>query len=55
MACGCQKNREQFEVLNEQGNVVYTASSQATANTVAKRYPNSSVRPKSTQPATANG
>ncbi|GAA2946088.1 MULTISPECIES: hypothetical protein [Streptomyces] len=46
MACGCQKNRKQFEVVSSAGKVVYTGSSEPVAKGVAKRYPDSTVREK---------
>lgn len=55
MACGCNKGpRTQFEVVAENGKVVFTSPTKATADTVSKRYPNSTVRPQGTgTPATA--
>jgi hypothetical protein len=50
VACSCAKNRKQFEVVVPQDGgkerVVFTASVKTTADTVAKRYPGSSVREK---------
>jgi len=46
MPCACQSKRQQFEVVTEAGKVVFTSSSKPTADTVAKRYPGSSVREK---------
>ncbi|WP_284576806.1 hypothetical protein [Streptomyces sp. 2P-4] len=54
MGCACNKNKRQYEVVAENGKVVFTSGIEATANTVAKRYPGSTVReqPKATA---ANG
>lgn len=46
MPCSCNKGRQQFEVVAESGKVVFTSASKPTADTVAKRYPNSTVREK---------
>ncbi|MFI7467442.1 hypothetical protein [Nonomuraea sp. NPDC049646] len=46
MGCGCGKNRQQHEVVNADGNVVFTGTSEHTAKAVARRYPGSTVRPK---------
>lgn len=46
MACACGKNKKQFEVVSTGGKVVFTSASEPTANSVAKRYPDSTVRPK---------
>lgn len=46
MACACQKNRKQYEVVSEAGKVVYSGTSEPTARAVAKRYPGSKVREK---------
>jgi hypothetical protein len=43
MACSCGQKRQQFEVVAENGKVVFTGS-KATAQAVAKRYDNSEVR-----------
>lgn len=53
MACGCNKNKRQFEVVADGGNgkVVFTASVRSTADTVAKRYPGSIVREQAQTPA----
>ncbi|MGA5202796.1 hypothetical protein [Streptomyces variegatus] len=50
MACSCQKNREQFEVVREGGlgNVVFRSGVQSTAVTVAGRYGSSIVRNQKT-------
>ncbi|MEU0273196.1 hypothetical protein [Streptomyces sp. NPDC006307] len=53
MPCACQKNRKQYEVVTESGKVVFTSTSQPTADTVAKRYPNSVVRPQGETASTA--
>lgn len=52
MACGCQKSREQFQVVTNDGHgrTVFTSSSKDTAATVSKRYPGSVV--KNTQTGT---
>ncbi|MFE4329631.1 hypothetical protein ACFRQM_09265 [Streptomyces sp. NPDC056831] len=52
MACACQKNRKQFEVVTEAGKVVFTSTIRSTADNVAKRYPGSTVREKP-KPGTA--
>ncbi|MEU9033763.1 MULTISPECIES: hypothetical protein [unclassified Streptomyces] len=53
MPCSCQKNKQQYEVVAESGKVVFTSASKPTADTVAKRYPNSEVRAKAkTDPTT---
>lgn len=44
MACGCKKNKQTFEVVAENGKVVFQSSSKPTADTVSGRYPNSTVR-----------
>ncbi|MFH8577128.1 hypothetical protein [Streptomyces zaomyceticus] len=46
MACSCQKNKKQFEVVSSEGKVVFTSASKSTAETVAHRYPASKVREK---------
>ncbi|WP_331756210.1 hypothetical protein OHA04_45720 (plasmid) [Streptomyces sp. NBC_01590] len=50
MACSCQKNRQQWEVVTAEGKVVFPTGNQtankATVDTVAKRYPGSKVREK---------
>ncbi|MFZ4266612.1 hypothetical protein [Streptomyces arboris] len=46
MACSCQKNRKQYEVVAEGGKVVFTSGNEATTRNVAKRYPGSEVREK---------
>ncbi|KPI33275.1 hypothetical protein OV450_1363 [Actinobacteria bacterium OV450] len=44
MACGCAKKKAgQFEVIASNGRTVFTGN-QATATTVAKRYPDSKVQ-----------
>ncbi|MFD4855145.1 hypothetical protein [Streptomyces atratus] len=52
MACSCQKNRKQYEVVTAEGKVVFPTSSESTAKAVAKRYPGSTVREKP-KPGTA--
>lgn len=54
MACSCQNNRNQFEVVAANGKVVFTSSSKPTADAVAKRYPDSEVREQPKTPADAN-
>ncbi|MEV3895311.1 hypothetical protein [Streptomyces anulatus] len=44
MGCACNKRKKKFEVVLEGGKVVFTHSIESTANTVAKRYPGSTVR-----------
>ncbi|WNI20270.1 hypothetical protein [Actinacidiphila sp. ITFR-21] len=51
MACSCGKNKKQFEVVIDGGKVVYTSSVKSTAESVAKRYANSTVREKGAAPA----
>ncbi|WP_327415404.1 hypothetical protein [Streptomyces sp. NBC_01233] len=46
MACACQKKKQQYEVVSSAGKVVFTTASKPTADTVAKRYPDSTVREK---------
>ena len=46
MACSCQSKRQQYEVVTTEGKVVFTSSNMATANTVSRRYPGSTVREK---------
>ncbi|MGC0418402.1 hypothetical protein ABIA38_003918 [Embleya sp. AB8] len=47
MACNCGKaNKQQWEVVATTGKVVFTSVSKATADTVSKRYPDSTVREK---------
>lgn len=46
MACGCQKNRTQYEVMSSAGKVLWTGASKPVADNVAKRYPSSQVREK---------
>lgn len=49
MACSCQKNRVQYEVVADdgKGKVLYgPISSEATCQAVSKRYPGSVVRKK---------
>lgn len=50
MACGCNKSRVEFEVVADggTGRVLHTSSNEMTAKTVARRYPDSIVRPKGT-------
>ncbi|MFF2964236.1 hypothetical protein ACFVT1_36335 [Streptomyces sp. NPDC057963] len=52
MACSCQKNRQQYEVVAAGGKVVFTTGSKPTADSVAKRYPGSEVREKAKAGAT---
>jgi hypothetical protein len=52
MPCSCNNKRQQFEVVAEGGKVVFTSASKPTAETVAKRYPNSTVREKEQAGAT---
>ncbi|WP_331723340.1 hypothetical protein [Streptomyces atratus] len=53
MACSCQKNRKQYEVVAAgTGKVVFTTGSKPTAESVAKRYPGSEVREKAKAGAT---
>ncbi|MEW2633347.1 hypothetical protein AB0903_17245 [Streptomyces sp. NPDC048389] len=53
MPCACQKNRQQWEVVASTGKVVFTSASKPTADTVAKRYPDSTVREKDKTATTA--
>ena len=48
MACACNKNKKQWQVVAEGGNgkVLFTSSSEATSKAVSKRYENSEVREK---------
>ncbi|MFI2300162.1 hypothetical protein ACH5AL_15165 [Actinacidiphila glaucinigra] len=46
MPCSCQSKKQQFEVVAQNGKVVFTSANKATADTVAKRYPDSEVREK---------
>lgn len=46
MACACQKNKQQYEVVASTGKVVFTSASRPTADTVARRYEGSTVREK---------
>lgn len=50
MACSCGQKRQQFEVVAENGKVVFTGS-KATAQAVAKRYEGAVVRENGTQQA----
>jgi hypothetical protein len=50
--CGCQKNKQQWEVVTASDKVVYTSTSKATAEAVSKRYPGSTVREKGKATAT---
>lgn len=45
MACACAKNRQQWEVINAEGRLMYTGN-QSTANQVSQRYKGSIVREK---------
>ncbi|MGW6391213.1 hypothetical protein ACWFR1_12090 [Streptomyces sp. NPDC055103] len=53
MACACQKKRQQFEVVADdgKGKVLFTSGSESTAKAVSNRYPGSAVREKA-KPAT---
>lgn len=53
MPCNCQSKKQQWEVVTAAGKVVFTSSSKPTADTVSKRYPNSTVREKEKAGATA--
>ncbi|MFB8402202.1 hypothetical protein [Streptomyces sp. NPDC055912] len=44
MPCSCQKNKQQYEVVSATGKVVFTTASKPTADTVSKRYLDSTVR-----------
>lgn len=46
MGCSCQNKRQTFEVVAENGRVVFSSGSEPTARAVAGRYPNSEVRKK---------
>lgn len=46
MACACGKNKKMFEVVSSGGKVVFESSSEGTAKSVGKRYPDSEVRAK---------
>ncbi|MEV0536340.1 hypothetical protein [Kitasatospora sp. NPDC050463] len=48
MGCACDKGREQWEVVANDGDgaVLFKTSSKPTADTVATRYPGSIVRPE---------
>ncbi|MFC8465994.1 hypothetical protein [Streptomyces sp. NPDC057250] len=48
MGCSCNKGRAQYEVVADGGNgrVLYTSSSEPTAQAVGKRYAGSIVRQK---------
>lgn len=50
MGCACQNKRNSFEVVqdNGEGRVVFSSSSQATAEAVSRRYTGSIVRDKKT-------
>ncbi|MTE20287.1 hypothetical protein F0L17_14450 [Streptomyces sp. TRM43335] len=52
MACGCQKNRKQYEVVLDggSGRVVYTSTSKPTAESVAKRYTKAAEKDGTTPP-----
>ncbi|GGZ23345.1 hypothetical protein GCM10010387_15600 [Streptomyces inusitatus] len=50
MPCSCGKKRNRFEVVAEgTGKVLFTSSSEGTANAVSKRYPGSTVRESGTK------
>ena len=51
MACSCGQKRQQWEVVADNGKVVFTGS-KATAQAVSKRYDNSKVREKGAEQAT---
>ncbi|MYX39025.1 MULTISPECIES: hypothetical protein [unclassified Streptomyces] len=53
MPCSCQSKRQQFEVVAQNGKVVFTSANKATAEAVGKRYPDSEVREKGKTPADA--
>jgi hypothetical protein len=53
MACGCNKSKQQFEVVTADSRIVYTTSSESTAKSVAQRYEGSTVRPKGQKDAGA--
>jgi hypothetical protein len=53
MACSCQNKRQQYEVVSAAGKVVFTSASKPTAETVSKRYPDSTVREKAKAAASA--
>lgn len=48
MPCACNKNRQKYEVVTEDGagKVVFGPSTEATCKAVSKRYPGSVVREK---------
>lgn len=56
MACACNKNNPRWEVVTSSGateRIVYSASTESRARSIAKRYPGSTVRrnPPAAQPA----
>jgi hypothetical protein len=53
MGCSCGGKRAQFEVVAENGKMVFTGT-KATADAVAKRYENSQVREKGAVSAEAS-
>lgn len=46
MGCGCNKNRQQYEVVTADGRIAYTTPSKVAADAVAKRYAGATVREK---------
>lgn len=48
MACSCSKQRQQWEVVADdgKGKVLYSSPSKATSDAVSRRYPGSIVREK---------
>ncbi|WP_329368739.1 hypothetical protein OG896_24575 [Streptomyces sp. NBC_00669] len=43
MACSCAKNKTTYKVTNTDGKVVYSSTNKPTADSVARRYPGSTV------------
>ncbi|MFZ3595045.1 hypothetical protein [Streptomyces sp. BH104] len=43
MGCGCNKKRDQYQVISAAGKVLFTSGSQPTAKAVSRRYPGSEV------------
>lgn len=54
MGCGCNKNRQQFEVVVN-GRVVYTTHSKPAADSVAQRHQGAEVREKGKPQQQAQG
>lgn len=51
MACSCNKNKRQYEVVAANGKIVYRTGLEHLARSVSeKRYPGSSVREKEPAP-----